>query len=250
MENSLKNKLKYDYERATEMPSSQLWDQIEAKLNAKEKIVISPKKSRKINYWKYAAVILGLISLSVLFKYSLQDKATNETPTLTKVETPVKNEIQINDSTNEVQKTEIQATQNQDFVQQEKLNSNSQNFARKSQTIEKFTDNSKKLNKTGKDKILSSKNTLETKNIDKPIIQKEEMQFVENSPIDVPLKKNAIQYVKADELLFGRALKKEKNQIANIEHSKESFGKTLVNKIKPSSITVFGIIVYSEEESN
>ena len=58
MKNSLKNKLKFDYENLHETPSVGLWERLENELEGKKAI------SKKSFGWvKYAAVILLLISL-------------------------------------------------------------------------------------------------------------------------------------------------------------------------------------------
>ena len=62
MKNSLKNKLKFDYENLHEAPSVGLWERLENELEDKKAI------SKKSFGWvKYAAVILLLISFSVFF---------------------------------------------------------------------------------------------------------------------------------------------------------------------------------------
>lgn len=240
MKNSLKNKIKYDYEKATEVPDSALWEKLEAKLDASES-KIAPKKFDNINWLNYAAVILCLVALGILFKYNNQDNSSkNINPTITKLETPTNIEIQNRDSFGEVQKKEIQPIQNQEFVQSERSKVEYVN-------TEKFTSNSQDQHV----KRPNPETNIDIKNIEKPIIQKEEKQIIADNTPNIPKNISREEYVKADELLFGRELQKKREQFANSNESKiGTFSNNLVQKIKPNSVTIFGITVYSEEQSN
>ena len=75
MKNSLKNKLKNQYENQSEIPTENLWERIESQLeNSEEKKVVVAKK---INYWKYAAIFLMVVSLGLVVNYFLNQKSVN-----------------------------------------------------------------------------------------------------------------------------------------------------------------------------
>lgn len=247
MENSLKNKIKYEYEQGTETPSSELWDKLESKLDAAEEINIAPKKSIKINYWKYAAVILGLVSLGIILQYNFNDNsAENNTPTITKVETPSKTETLATDSAQEVQKIEIQPKQNQEIVNNRNLEFvPTQNQKEIARNTEKLTSNPQKFIENKKEENKNPSNFIEIKSIEKPTIQQEEKKLVVNIPANVPSKKSSTQYVKADELLFGRELHKTQT-LENLKSKNKLGVLDIENLKKPSSIKLLGFTIYSD----
>lgn len=248
MKNSLKDKLRYDYEKGTEIPSSDLWDKLEAKLDAAESTDIS-KPSHSFNFLKYAAVALCLVALGIIFKYGIQENTVQKNaPVISKVETTTETNIINSDSTNEVQKIEIQPVQNQEFVQVQNLKSNPQISEIKTQNIENFAGNRKQIIQNRKEESNPPVNIIDNKNIEKPILPEEKQQLIANNPNNNPVKKTNIQYVKADELLFGRELQKERKQVADNKQKLQEITNAFVQKIKPSSVTVFGVIVYSEED--
>lgn len=248
MKNSLKDKLKYDYEQETEVPSSDLWDKLEAKLDAAESTDIS-NPSHSFNFLKYAAVALCLVALGIIFKYGIQENTVQKNaPVISKVETTTESNIINSDSTNKVQKIEIQPVQNQKFVQVQNLKSNPQVSELKTQNIENFAGNPKQIIQNRKEEINPPVNIIENKNIEKTIFPKQEQQLIANNPANNIIKKTNTQYVKADELLFSRELQKERKQVVENKHKLQEITNAFVQKIKPSSVTVFGVIVYSEED--
>lgn len=248
MKNSLKDKLKYEYEQETEVPSSDLWDKLEAKLGAAESNNIS-NPSNSLNLLKYAAVFVCLIALGILFKYGFQNnEVQNNVPIISKVQTTPKTNIKNSDSTNEVKKIDAQQIRNQEFVQVQKLKSNSQVSEVKSQNIENIAGNLKKIIQNRKEESNTVVHIIENTNIEKSISKQEELQLIAKNPINDPLNKTNTQYVKADELLFGRELQKERKQVVGNKHKLQEFTNAFVQKIKPSSVTVFGVVVYSEED--
>src|SRR5215813_9339491 len=66
MKNNTLNKLKSGYEELEIQPSSDLWDRLEGKLDEKPQIALKPS----FNGWKYAAVIVLLISLGSLLYFN------------------------------------------------------------------------------------------------------------------------------------------------------------------------------------
>ncbi len=188
MKNSLENKVIQEYEKGIETPSSNLWENLEAKLDASEQKVI-PTKSTKINWLKYAAVIVGLITLGILFKYSFQDdSAKMSTPIITKIKSPVKNPIQKDISDDEVEIIENQPVQNQELVQVESQKLHSQELNKVSNNSQKGFENKKEENQ-------ETEYVFETENIETPIIQQQEQQLIANNPVLVPTKKSTTEFV-------------------------------------------------------
>ncbi len=242
MKNSLENKIIQEYEKGIEIPSSNLWGNLEAKLDASEQKVI-PTKSTKMNWLKYAAVILGLITLGILFKFAFHENSSIENvPTITKIETPGEIPVQNDISVDKVEIIENQPAQNKDFVQIE-------NQKVQFHELKKFSNNSKKSIEDKKEEIQKTDYVFETKNIETPIVQKLEQQLIANNPVIVPTKKSSTEFVKADELLFGRELQKKREKMANNGKVFGDIDISLVQKIRPSTVKVLGITVFSEEES-
>lgn len=68
MDKKILKQLKSDYEEREIKPSANLWDQIDAAL---EKESATPQKSSfSSNWWKYAAVVLLIISLGIFMYYN------------------------------------------------------------------------------------------------------------------------------------------------------------------------------------
>ncbi|MFC6267948.1 hypothetical protein [Frigoriflavimonas asaccharolytica] len=243
MENSLKNKIKNDYENGALKPSSNLWDQLEAKLDAKEQKIIDPEKTSNINYWKYAAVVLLMITVGFLVEYSfLGNSTSNEVPTLTKIETPLPSKILVVDTLNNYKKIQLEPIIGEEIVPNKGVEIVSEN-------VEKFTKKKDETTKITKEDFNITEKAIVLNTIDKSKSQKEEKLVAENNTLIVPNKSNPVQYVKADELLFGRELQKEKKQFANSKNKLEEITNSFVQKIKPSSVTIFGVTVYTEDEA-
>lgn len=116
MNNTLKNKLKTDYEKQLELPSYKLWGKIEEQL-------LPVKKTSKINYWKIAAVMLLLITIGVIYQYQLKPKAVS-TPqiVLVKKEPLESNPIDVSTKKNVSKEQESEAVTN--FVKMDKKKEN------------------------------------------------------------------------------------------------------------------------------
>ncbi|MCC2590145.1 hypothetical protein [Chryseobacterium sp. MFBS3-17] len=72
MKNSLKNKLKTEYEHLSETPAPDLWERIEAEMNQQEEIGTAPVVRRNNGFWKVAAVILLLVSIGLFTRMMLE----------------------------------------------------------------------------------------------------------------------------------------------------------------------------------
>lgn len=226
MKNSLKNKLKFDYENLHETPSVGLWERLENELEGKKE---TPKKS--FDWLKYAAVVLLMISFSVLFfmnkntvsgEQNLANQSTDETHrNIDSVITPTKTDL-VNDNAS-------------NLVHQEKI----------------VKIEPKKIDQKSGENITNTTTesiTLENKN---PEIVKNQEEIIPQKPnenkevlVENKMPKTNSKYVKSEDLLFGRELQKASLEQ---ENNKSKMG-TLDLKIKnPKTIEILGFTVYSEE---
>lgn len=227
MDKKILKQLKSDYEELEIKPSANLWDQIDAAL---EKESASPQKSSfSVNWWKYAAVVLLLISLGALMYY-------NEGFNTEKTDYIVKQNL----------KKEVLETEN-----------NSEKIFQKENTVIETAP--KIVNETDqKVKQNNNKDLVSQKEIIKPqISEPTETKIVINQPenkIDQPENienkinpvisdTKKISYVSANDLLLGRELDKSREN-ANME--KRNFGVIHLNKVLPNfgNVTVLGVSVY------
>lgn len=227
MKNSLKHKLKFDYENLHENPSPELWERLENKLGGKKQ---TPKIT--FGFWKYAAVILLLITFSAI--------------------------IYINKKTISIEKQIAQKSQRR----QEHIEKNTQQPSNinieKSETVkvlkkEKFV---KIEPKNIENKIVKQNQNIkyQTKiaesNTPEIVLKKDEV-FLPKQPenkdvlAEIKPEKTNTKYVKSEDLLFGRELEKASLEQ---ENSNTKLGKTDSKMKKVKSIEILGITVYSEEK--
>ena len=229
MKNSLKNKLKFEYENLHEAPSVELWERLENELEGKKE---TPKKS--FGWLKYAAVILLLISFSVFFFLNKSTVAV-EKPFAQKVQEKQNNiekNIQEKNSVNVeisgLEKVTRKENLAKSLPEKHKNNIEKEQISEEPQT--NFVEN-----KTSK--ILEKK-----ENIISPKQQENKEVLVQNKK-----EKTNTKYVNADDLLFGRELEK-----ANLEqeNTKSKMGSLDLKLKKPKTIEILGFTVYSEEKED
>ena len=229
MKNSLKNKLKFEYENLHEAPSVGLWERLENELEGKKE---TPKKS--FGWLKYAAVILLLISFSVFFFLNKSTVAV-EKPFAQKVQEKQNNiekNIQEKNSVNVeisgLEKVTRKENLAKSLPEKHKNNIEKEQISEEPQT--NFVEN-----KTSK--ILEKK-----ENIISPKQQENKEVLVQNKK-----EKTNTKYVNADDLLFGRELEK-----ANLEqeNTKSKMGSLDLKLKKPKTIEILGFTVYSEEKED
>lgn len=233
MKNSLKNKLKNQYENQSEIPTENLWERIESQLeNSEEKKVVVAKK---INYWKYAAIFLMVVSLGLVVNYFLNQKSVN--PEFVNTEEP-----NLKQNENSIPIEEIEN------IQPIQIN-NSQEIAINKTSNSTVNSSDKTAVKVNDEKTLTQNNQKSiVENVIKP--EKEDspkviVPNIENKPVlaQQPIVKEKTKYITANELLFGREVDKSyKEQQENDE------GKMGVNLRKPKEVKILGITVYSDEQ--
>ncbi|KIC61500.1 hypothetical protein [Chryseobacterium taiwanense] len=224
MKNNTLNKLKSGYEELEIKPSSDLWDRLEGKLEEKPGIVLKPS----FQGWKYAAVIVLLISLGTFLYYNADQKSQSEKVKITQ-----------NTSENTVKSA---VEQDEPVVLNENTRENSI-YPRSDKNSAQSNNSSEKL----PEKIEQSKNVAvaEKENIieELPTVLTEKPEIAPVKPQIANRKKTS--YISADDLLLGRELDKTRNET----QTHKQFGVLDVSKIKikrPNSLQIFGFKVFSD----
>ena len=226
MKNSLKNKLKFDYENLHKAPSVGLWERLENELEGKKE---STQKS--FGWLKYAAVLLLMISFSALF--FMKKNAVSEEQNLAS---------QITSQTNKNIDSGISKT-NTNFA-----NDNASNVVHQEKIVKieptKIGQNSEKnITKTITESIALENKNPEIVNIQEEVIPQKK---TENKEVLVENKtpKTNSKYVKSEDLLFGRELQKASLEQ---ENTKSKMGNLDLKIKSPKTIEILGFTVYSEE---
>ncbi|MFY1046443.1 hypothetical protein [Chryseobacterium sp. GP-SGM7] len=225
MEKNILKQLKTDYEDLELKPSVNLWDKIENELEGDKETVQKPA----FQWWKYAAVIILLISLGGGLFYFNSDENSRSKETIA-----VKKPLENNFKQNEVAENHIS---NESIVQnpisiETEIYVDKNELTSVSETLTKKTDIPKNLAITEK----------ETKSpeVFQPAIEKLEIPVVKS----LVAEKKKASYISADDLLIGRELDKTRE-----ENNKDQrkFGVFDMSKIKvPNSLKIFGFSVISD----
>lgn len=228
MKNSLKNKLKFDYENLHEAPSVGLWERLENELEGKKAI------SKKSFGWvKYAAVILLLISFSVFF-FINKNTVSIEKPFTEQVQ---KKQDNIEKNIQEKKSVNIEIYGLENVIHKKKLAKSlpekHENSIEEKQIIENKQTNFVE-NKT-------SKISEEKEDIILPKPQEEKKEVLVQNKTE----KTNTKYVNADDLLFGRELEKASLEQ---ENTKSKMGSLDLKLKRPKTIEILGFTVYSEEK--
>ncbi|MEG1591611.1 hypothetical protein [Chryseobacterium sp.] len=225
MDKKIRKQLKTDYENLEIKPSKNLWGQIELGLGNDSETVQKPS----FQWWKYAAVIVLLLSFGTLFYYN-SNQFSGSKETIISQETPyyrpkAKKTVESIIPTENVENlvsSEIIIKNNQKIFGSEKL------------TVES------KLPET---LAVTEK---ENKVIEAPAVLAEKFEIPVMKPVIAERKKAS--YINADELLLGRELHKTRVETSK----KEQFGVLDASKIKfrrPSSLQIFGVKIFSDSIS-
>ncbi len=226
MNNNMLNKLKSDYEELEIKPSSDLWERLEGKLEEEPEIALKPSFQR----WKYAAVIVLLISLgSLLYFNSERPSQINEVKiTQNTSETTLKQQEKHSEglvlNENQIQKpisSKIKRTYNQSYFPSESISEK-----------EKFQSLAVKENIV----------------VEVPAVLAEKPENNSEKPLVAERKK--VSYISAEDLLIGRELDKTREESYN---DQRKFGVIDMSKIKikgPNSLKILGFTVISDSLKN
>ncbi|MBO6184667.1 MAG: hypothetical protein J6O88_08225 [Chryseobacterium sp.] len=224
MDKNIRKQLKTDYEDLEIKPSANLWKQIESGLGNNSETV----QKTLFQWWKYAAVIIIMLSFGSLFYFNSNQKSNSKKTIAAKkvlenklkpkdvVETTVSNENIIkNPAFTEVKTTE----------EINKWNSVLEMLSEKTEIPKNLVIIEKEIN-----------------NIEAPQIIIEKFE----NPLAKPLitEKKKVSYISGHDLLLARELDKTRE-----ENNKDQrkFGVFDMSKIKgPSSLKIFGLSVISD----
>lgn len=225
MKKEILKQVRSNYEKLEIKPSNDLWDRIEAELDE----VPDSSFKKTIHWWKYAAVVLLLISFGSVFYFN--SSQPENTTLMTNNEDVIKDRepIEIDDSAAEQpQKITMERISDQKHIPS----------IIKSTNTAQIPEENFKINKgfaQEESKIIAKEDIINIPAINRNVAEK---------PIIAAVKK--ADYIKADELLLGREFDKTRVENQN-EHRK--FGVLDMSKIKiksPNSFRIFGVTVFSD----
>lgn len=227
MDKKILKQLKSDYEELEIKPSANLWNQIDAAL---EKESATPQKSSfSSNWWKYAAVVLLIISLGT-FMYYNDGFNTEKTDYIVKQN--LKEEVLEKENYSEIIPTEEKTEEeiSQEIVKETehkvKQNNNEDLVPQKEAIQPQFSEHTESI--------------IVTNQAVTSIFHQEETENNITSEISDTKK---ISYVTANDLLLGNELDKSREK-ANADTRK--FGVIHRDKVFPkfNNVVVFGATVY------
>lgn len=227
MDKNIRKQLKTDYENLEIKPSSSLWDQIELGLDNDSETVQKPL----FQWWKYAAVIVLLLSLGSLFYYN-SDQFLKPEEIIA-----VKKAVESNSKPTE--NVEVVADN-----KNEELNNTSEIIIKSEKTQKKQSEilvqsQSEVLKETPKmtnaEPQISIKSEIEINNKPEQLIP-ESPQLATTQPV---VKEAKVKYITANDLIFQRKYSIEKKE--NAQENGKRLGIITINRINvsPELITIF-----------
>ncbi|CAD0218834.1 hypothetical protein KYG33_04805 [Chryseobacterium sp. D764] len=230
MKKEILKQLKSDYEKLEIKPSADLWGRIEQIDQREEKSAdISFKKA--FQRWKYAAVLVLLVSVGVLLYFNRNHPANTDNPI-------VHTELPKKDIKTPLTGQKIDAAQN--IITE---NNTSQEKLKVIPDIPRVYQQKETLQKEGlsmgkEEQIIVADYEIKAPVLDKNIIP------IADKPALVENKKT--EYINADELLQGREFQKKREENRT---DIRKFGALDMTKIKvksPNSLKIFGVTVYTD----
>lgn len=237
MKNNTLNKLKSDYEELEIKPSSDLWDRLDQKLDETSEISSKPS----FQWWKYAAVVVLLISVGVIIYFNYEKSKFNYEETdyavkkrLEKTVNPINPEFESEPIRSKEEK--IEKNEGETIAESQKLN-------KKDEVSNESLKKEDKIIQPQISELKIQKTTVkQSKNID---LQSSIEIQIPNIPVITDTKKVKSTYISAEELLVGREFDKTHEEAKKEE---KKFGVFNVKKVfeKVENVTVLGVTVYSE----
>jgi len=223
MKNNTLNKLKSSYEELEIKPSSDLWDRLDRKLNEKPQIELKPS----FQWWKYAAVIVLIISFGSLLYFNSNKPQSEKVQFVNK---PSESILKPVEKQNEVVVLNEKLIQNQVSSELGKKNNTSNSLP------EKFSE---KIELSKDIAVVEKENRI----VEVPSVLVEKKEEIPVKPIGADRKK--VSYISADDLLLGRELNEARKETQN----HKQFGVLDVSKIKikrPNSLRILGFKVFQD----
>lgn len=226
MDKKILKQLKSDYEELKIKPSADLWSKIEAGIDQEVNVAQKPT----LQWWKYAAVVLLLISFGTYFYFENQ---TDHKKILTKRSSKDKVEkvnVLNEESGPKSEKLVVKAIQNVD---------SKVNLINKEETKQLISANPQNISK----KNLPEEKIKQDETLENPIIKEIDHLPIQKQTI---AERKKVNYTNAEQLLLGRELDKTREENQN---EQRKFGVLDIGKIKiksPNSFKILGFTVYSD----
>jgi hypothetical protein len=234
MKNNMLNKLKSDYEELETKPSPELWDKLDRKLDETPEMV----SKTSFAWWKYAAVVLLLISVGTVIYFTTDKNNFDPKKTDYIVKKGLKNTINPEFKTQPVISNveSIKENEVKTVAENESINS------KKSLTPKK----EQKLIQSEISKFKTSQITIkQPENIEINPVKIENKS--PNLPVIAEVKKTKSSYINANELLLGREFDKTRE---NPYKNEVKLGVFNLDKAVPNvdNVTVLGVTVYIDSK--
>ncbi len=226
MDKKILKQLKTDYEDLEIKPSENLWDQIELGLDNDSKIVQKPL----FQWWKYAAVIVLLVSFGTLFyfnsdQFSKSKEAIAVKKTIENNSKPTENIKSVAENKNEEPIT------NSEIIKSEKTQKKQSEIL-----VETQNEVLKETPKIGNTEFqIGVKPDIEINNKPEQLIN-ESPQLATTKPV---VKEMKVKYITANDLIFQRKYSVEQKK--NAPENTKRLGIIKINRISvsPEFITIF-----------
>ena len=248
MNDSLRNKLKSQYEDLHEIPSADVWNNLEEKLNAQTEV----SRKRKFPLMQLAAAITLLIGLLIVWQIFITDK---ETPTNSQIsKNHKKDTLPTPNITKEIETTNVEnsiSTTSENIL--EKNNASNKNIVTETKSKKENDKPHLNIQNTNSKEIILNKNFEDQKSQEENSIANindvKEVQDLTNDAIVT--KKEMKKYVSSKDLVFQRELER----VEKIESkSPGNFRVVRLRKLKifePTTISIFDhTIINSNPEKN
>jgi len=230
MKKEILKQLKSDYEKLEIKPSADLWDRIE-QIDQEEvkSTVMSPEKA--FQWWKYAAVLVLLVSVGALLYFNRNNPVNTENPI---VHTKLPEEGIETSFIN----PQIPTVENKKTVE----NANQENV-KVIQDVPIAYQHKEISQKEGLSNSKEEQIIMADYEIKAPVLDKNIISIADKTS---PVESKKTEYINADELLQGREFQKKREENRT---DTRKFGTLDMTKIKvksPNSLKIFGITVYSD----
>jgi len=226
------NKLKSDYEELEIKPSPDLWDRLDQKLDKTPEIALKPS----FQWWKYAAVVLVLVSLGTIIYFNNYKNSFDHN----KTKYIVKKVLEKTDNLTNPDLENQSVISNDGLIEKNEVKVVAENQNIKSEQIVVSQEEKRAVQPQ-----ISEYTNLITQplNIDAETTKKE--NNIPNTPVMAEAKKS--NYISADELLLGRELNKT---LEDSQKDERRFGVFKFNKPRPNvdNVTVLGVAVYIDSK--
>lgn len=228
MDKNILKQLKTDYEDLEIKPSDNLWEQIECELDSDSEMVKKPI----FQWWKYAAVVVLLISISALFFVDFNSDKKHQNIVSVK---------ESNDKNlNEIEQTKVINKDKPDLIFEE----NSKLLKEKSLAKSYSEIKPKEVKIEGVISVSEQNDIQKILETPKVIASINESQKLKTEISE----KKKTSYITADDLLLGREFDRTREEAGN----SRQFGVLDASKIKikrPHSLRILGFKVFSDSIS-